>query len=243
MRYGIFSDVHSNLEALEAVEEAYKKESIDTYLCVGDVVGYAANPKECIERIQRLAHITVAGNHDWACINLLSTDYFNHYAEAAIRWTNRQLEYRHTTFLASLKLTYRNKDLILVHGTLHDPEAFDYMMDAHRAQDTLRLLKTHVCFVGHTHLWGIWVRNQKGLSASFLRKPIIALEEDSRYIVNVGSVGQPRDGNPEAAYCIYDTGKKEIRINRVPYDTSAARAKILNAGLPAFLGQRLITGN
>jgi len=241
MRYGIFADVHSNLEALEAVVNAYRNESIDKYLCLGDVVGYAANPKECIDKVRALVMITVAGNHDWASVNLFSGDYFNPVARKAIFWTKRNLDEKDIFFLESLKLTFKNEDLTLVHGTLDKPQDFDYMTDGYIAKETFRLLETNVCFVGHSHVAGIFIKDKYD-TIGYRQDSSIDIKEDNKYIVNVGSVGQPRDGTPQAAYCIYDTDKKEVQIKRVSYDIQTTREKIIAVGLPRLLGDRLAMG-
>ncbi len=241
MRYGIFSDVHSNVEALDAVIRAYKKEDIDKYLCVGDVVGYAANPKECIERVKALVMITVAGNHDWASVDLFSVDYFNDYAREAIFWNKRNLDDNSRLFLESLELVYKNEDFILVHGTLDNPQDFSYMTDSYIASQTFRLMETNICFVGHLHVAGIFIED-KARRTYYREEGRIDIKDENKYIVNVGSVGQPRDSNPKAAYCIYDTDKKEILIKRVAYDVETTRKKIIDVGLPKFLGDRLLVG-
>lgn len=241
MRYGIFSDIHANLEAFNAVLQAYQKEKIDQYLCIGDVVGYAANPKECIEKVKTLAIITVAGNHDWASVDLFSLDYFNPVAKAAIIWTQRNLDDQERYFLQSLKLVYKNKDLTLVHGTLDEPQDFHYLTDTYLAAQTFDLAKNQVCFIGHSHVAGIYIQDQEK-SINYLETDLIEIKGQNKYIINVGSVGQPRDDNPEAAYCIYDTEKEEIKIKRISYDIETARSKIIKAGLPRILGDRLLLG-
>lgn len=241
MRYGIFSDIHSNLEALDAVIEVYKKEEIDKYLCVGDVVGYATNPKECIEKVKGLAMVTVAGNHDWASVNLFSTDYFNPLAKEAILWTEHNLNEQDRRFLEGLALVYKNEDLSLVHGTLDEPGDFNYMADGYIASRTFALLETNVCFVGHTHVPGTFTKSEDG-RIQYQTESNIDIQERNKYIINVGSVGQPRDGDSHAAYCIYDVTKKNVQIKRISYDIQAARGKIINAGLPGFLGERLLVG-
>lgn len=241
MRYGIFSDIHSNLEALDAVIEDYKKEEIDRYLCVGDVVGYAANPKECIGKVKRLTMVTVAGNHDWASVNLFSTDYFNPNALEAVSWTTRNLDEQCRYFLEHLILVYKNEDLTMVHGTLDKPGDFNYMTDGYIASRTFELLETNICFVGHTHVFGVFVKSKDG-RIQYQEESSIDIKEDNKYIINVGSVGQPRDANPKAAYCIYDTEKKNVQIQRISYDIQATRQKIINEGLPRFLGERLLMG-
>lgn len=241
MRYAIFSDIHSNLEALEAVIKAYKEEDIDKYLCLGDVVGYAANPKECIEKIKELAMVTIAGNHDWASVDLFSTDYFNPLAKEAIYWTARNLDDQDRYFLEHLKLVYKNEELTMVHGTLDDPEDFNYMTDDYIASKTFGLLENNICFVGHTHVPGVFIRSGDN-RVYYQEDNSIDIKEDNKYIINMGSVGQPRDGNPQAAYGIYDTKKSNVQIKRIGYDIQAARKKIISAGLPQFLGERLLVG-
>lgn len=242
MRYGIFSDVHSNTEALEAVIAAYKKESIDIYLCVGDIVGYASEPNKCAEAVKALVCFTVSGNHDWASVGLLSLAYFNYYAKKAISWTKDKLKEEAFSFLASLKLLYRNADLTMVHGTLSNPGEFDYMADSEIARETFGLMETNVCFVGHTHVPGAFVR-KNNRQITYLKETRFKIAQDNKYIIDVGSVGQPRDGDPRSVYCIYDTDKEEICLKRVAYDTRVARNKIIAAGLPSFLGNRLLVGN
>lgn len=241
MRYGIFSDIHANLEALEAVIEAYKNESIDQYLCVGDVIGYAVNPQQCIEKIKTLCRVSVAGNHDWAGVDLFSVDYFNPDAREAIFWSRRNIENMDRFFLESLKLVYKNEDLTLVHGTLEAPQDFNYMTDGYVAWETFRVLGTDICFVGHSHVAGMFIKDSSE-GIHYREENSLDIKKENKYIINVGSVGQPRDGNPNAAYCIYDTDKKEVEIKRISYDFEVTRKKIIEVGLPRFLGDRLALG-
>jgi predicted phosphodiesterase len=239
MRYGIFADVHSNLEALEAVINAYKNEHIDHYLCAGDVIGYAADPGECIEKIKALSAISVAGNHDWAAVDLFSADYFNPLARQAVLWTRDNLGDDNKRFLKSLKLLYKSEHFVMVHGTLNNPGDFNYMNDGYMAEETFKLLDADICFLGHTHVAGVFVKD-KNNRISYLKESDI--KEDNKYIVNVGSVGQPRDGNPKAAYCIYDTDRRKVKIKRIGYDIETAARRIIKAGLPRFLADRLAVG-
>ncbi|MBM3255361.1 MAG: metallophosphoesterase family protein, partial [Candidatus Omnitrophica bacterium] len=204
MRYGIFSDIHSNLEALEAVIAAYKKESIGSYLCIGDLVGYAANPNECAEKVKSLACVSVAGNHDLATLDSFSVEYFNAAAAQAIFWTRSKIDENSRLFLESLKLVYKNEDLILTHGTLNQPQDFNYLTDSFMAEESFRLMEGEICFVGHTHVAGIFTYDKDGYT-HYSGSDYSQIKEGNKYIVNVGSVGQPRDGNPKAAYCIYDS--------------------------------------
>lgn len=241
MRYAIFADVHSNLEALEAVLAVYENESIDKYLCVGDVVGYAANPRECIQNLKNICTITVAGNHDWASVNLFSLNYFNDFAREAIFWTRQNLGEGDRYFLEALKLTYQNEDLTLVHGTLDRPGDFNYLTDGYIAEETFNLMQTNVCFIGHSHVAGIFIKGQDD-RITYRQDNSMDIKQENKYIINVGSVGQPRDGIPYAAYCVYNTKEKELWIKRVNYDRETTRKKIIAAGLPGFLGDRLMMG-
>ena len=241
MRYGIFSDIHSNLEALNAVLAAYKDEAVDTYLCIGDLVGYAANPKECIEKVKAITGVIVAGNHDWAAADLFGLNYFSPLAKEAIIWTKGNLGKEQRYFLGSLKLVYRNEDLALVHATLDNPGEFEYMDDEYMAGKSFELMQENICFTGHTHVVGVFIQDRAG-RIHYHEDDSADIDPENKYIINVGSVGQPRDLNPKAAYSIYDTEKKNVRIKRVDYDIRTAKNKIDAAGLPEVLGQRLLKG-
>jgi putative phosphoesterase len=242
MRYGIFSDIHSNLEALEAVIKSYQKEKIDEYLCLGDVVGYGANPNECVEIVSRLTSATVAGNHDWAAIDLFSSELFNEDAKFAVLWTGRQLSPANRDFLRNLKLTFESGDFVLVHGSLDTPENFNYLLNINNCSATFELLRRDLCFVGHTHVPIVFIKDKDG-KVFFQDTDRVKIIPGNKYIVNVGAVGQPRDSIPQAAFCIWDTDKHEVQIKRAVYDVFSARQKIIDKGLPAFLGNRLLTGN
>jgi putative phosphoesterase len=242
MRYGIFSDIHSNLEALEAVIKAYQKEKIDKYLCLGDVVGYGANPNECVEIVSNLASTTVAGNHDWAAIDLFSVELFNEEAKFAVLWTGRQLSSASRDFLRSLKLVSEMDNLVLAHGSLDAPRNFNYLLNVNSCLATFELMRRDICFVGHTHVPVVFIKDKDGKS-SFADTDRIKITPGNKYIVNVGAVGQPRDSIPQAAYCIWDSETQEVQIKRAVYDVFLARQKIIDKGLPEFLGNRLLTGN
>lgn len=240
MRYGIFSDVHSNLPALEAVIAAFQKEAIDQYICIGDVVGYAANPKECIAKVKELNPILIAGNHDWACVDMIGTRDFNPIAQEAVDWTRLQLSVAEKDFLKSLELLIDDDEFTLVHGTLDNPEDFNYLSDRLDAQVNFELLSGRLCFIGHTHVPGIFIRQDNHVE--YIQKYPLQLSSGSKYIVNSGSVGQPRDRNPQASYCIFDSANQTIEIKRVDYDIKEAQRRIVAAGLPIFLSKRLAIG-
>ena len=240
MRYAILGDIHGNLEALEAVCGSLAGEDIDKFFCVGDIVGYGASPADCIYTIKKLEAVTVAGNHDWAAVDLVNADYFNDYARAAILWTKDVIGPGEKEFLRSLKLVYGQDDFSIAHGTLDSPENFDYMLGSYTAARTFSAMDTGVCFVGHSHVAGAYWQVDRGIDYIF--EPTIKVSENNKYIINAGSIGQPRDGDPKAAYCIYDTREGIIDIKRVRYDIKKAQDKILKAGLPEILAYRLEKG-
>jgi predicted phosphodiesterase len=239
LRYAILSDIHGNLDALEVVLAAAEREKVDRYLCLGDIVGYGAKPLECVRLIRDLDCKTVAGNHDFAALGKIEINYFNVYAKEATLWTRDNLNDEARSFLESLPLVEHVDGISLVHGTLYSPELFDYVQTSYDAYLSMSQMSNAVCFVGHSHI-----------PVSFIRKRFIIysleseidVEPDGRVLVNVGSVGQPRDGNPRSSFAVYDTDQRKIWIRRVAYDVEAAAARIREAELPEILGERLKVG-
>jgi len=241
MRYGLISDIHGNIEAFEAVLDDIKKERIDRYLCVGDVVGYGADPKEAIRLVKFIKpEVLIAGNHDWGAAGLFDLEYFNDEARASLLWTKGVLNHSETDYLESFKLVYETKEFTLVHGSLEAPEKFKYIQDSGDAYLTSRLAKTPLCFVGHSHKPAIFYSIDGKMKA--LGTKSVKMGPDKRYVINIGSVGQPRDGDPRASYAIYDTVESTVEIKRVSYYIDGAREKIVRAGLPSFLADRLLEG-
>lgn len=241
MRYAVLGDIHANLEALEAVLDTLSGHEVDAYLMVGDVVGYGADPRACIQILRDLRATVVAGNHDWAAIGKLDTAYFNPYARAAIDWTRDQLSIEDRSFLEDLPLVQRVEDEItLVHATLDQPEVFDYILSYYDAQRSLRSMQTRTCFVGHSHVPVAFLVQNGVLTPS--DATAFSLKGAQRALINVGSIGQPRDENPEAAVAVFDSTTLEYTLLRVPYDIDLAGQKILDAGLPRALSDRLLVG-
>jgi predicted phosphodiesterase len=241
MRYAILGDIHSNLEALNEVIRALKRETINEYLCIGDIVSYNADPYDCIKIIKSLCVKTVAGNHDYACVGKLSLDWFRDIAKEALVWTIAVLDDEEKNYLSSLELIYEFQDFTLVHGTLFEPEEFHYLTNLDYAFKTLQVLKTKICFLGHTHKPGVYIMDRED-KVSYSRDEKLILEDGLHYIVNVGSVGQPRDGDTRACICIYDSQENSIQFRRVEYDSKNTREKILASGLPEKLAWRLLVG-
>ena len=240
MRYGIFSDIHGNWEALQEVLQFYRKEGINDYICLGDIVGYGANPKECLDQIRELNAACVAGNHDWAVSGRLNYENFHQSAKEAVEWTRGQLTGEDMEFINRLPLMFKNDDFVAVHGTLSEPENFHYMLYMSDARETFHLMERQVCFVGHSHVPQILVRHGEKVVCSV--KMSAEINPADQFIVNVGSVGQPRDGNPKASCCVYDTTERVLNISRLSYDIQSAHINILKAGLPEDLAERLLVG-
>ena len=240
MRYGLYSDIHSNLEALQAVFAKLEEEKVDQYLCLGDIVGYGASPKECIDLVKQKKSLIVAGNHDYAVAGKLNIDFFNSLAKEAVHWTRKQLSNDEKQFLANLDLVQVVGDsLTLVHGTLNFPEMFDYIQTSYDAHLSLELLETPACFFGHSH---VPVTFFQGPTVTFSMDEEIVIDKNRKTLINVGSVGQPRDENPRACCAVYDDVEGKVWLHRVEYDIEASIEKIIGAGLPEVLGERLRYG-
>jgi diadenosine tetraphosphatase ApaH/serine/threonine PP2A family protein phosphatase len=240
MRYAILGDIHGNSEALQAVLKLIKKQNIDTLLCIGDIVGYGADPGECVKLIRREKIISVAGNHDYAAAGLNDTDNFNSYAAAAVAWTKEKLSKTHLAFLAKLPLTKTIENFMLVHAGPKSPHTWGYIRDEQSAQINIKALKQNLCFIGHSHIPITIYGNNK--ECEYFFKTEFVLDSTHKYIINVGSVGQPRDNNPKACFAIYDTKVNSVRIIRIPYDIELTKKKILENGLPPTLAHRLSKG-
>jgi diadenosine tetraphosphatase ApaH/serine/threonine PP2A family protein phosphatase len=242
VRYAIFGDIHGNYEALDTVLTDIKAHECDKYVCMGDVVGYGAEPIRCLERIREEGCETIAGNHDWAAIERISIDFFNAYAKAAAIWTREMLSDEHKEWLSELPLSLTFDNCSMAHGTFHQPEAFNYIQtvfDAQLSFEALKNMGSTLGFLGHSHVpVGFFDTDP----ITYTLDTEIPIDDEAAIIVNVGSVGQPRDENPKAAWALYDTEAKQITIRRLEYDIDAAAAKIRDAGLPEILAQRLYHG-
>lgn len=244
MRYGVFSDVHSNLEALESVLAFFKMEKIQSFLCLGDLVGYGPNPNECVQRIAGLKRVQItAGNHDFAVVGMKETTWFNDFAARALTWTKRHLKEENRNFLMRLPRLIDASLFTLAHGSPRDP-IDEYLLTPRQYLDNLEYFRTPVCFIGHTHIPSVFFTDSLGM---IQHKPmadgeVFRFDANGKTIVNVGSVGQPRDGDNRAACAIYDTDKNEIKMARCLYDIQAVQTKMKQASLPLFLIERLSYG-
>jgi len=236
LRIGLISDIHSNLEALTAVLLRLESISVDRIICLGDIVGYGANPAECIELVKEKCDVVLAGNHDFAVAGIQSVSWFNQDAMEALNWTINILNDDMSHYLSSLPLTHVEEDVVYVHGSPHKPEKWSYIVSLEDALYEFRYFKGSMAFVGHSHVAGIYCHD--GTS----HKNELKIEGTKRYIINVGSIGQPRDGNPDAAFAVYDDDRKRVNLEREPYDMESAAQKIYDASLPNYLAIRLSKG-
>ena len=246
MKYAIISDIHANLEALEAVLTDARP-SADAFICLGDIVGYNANPNECLALIRETCQVAIVGNHDQAAIGTRMYDDFNEYAAAAVDWTKRQLTPSAQAYLQSLPLTARfGPCWLAAHGSPSDTD--EYLFQQAHFQQSFAYLQRHIpdircCFVGHTHLPMVWQQTPEG-TVRLVRMSTLTLRLDPqcRYIVNPGSVGQPRYGDTAPSYVLFDDNAATIEFRFVTYDIDTTQEKIYDAGLPPYLAERLAAG-
>lgn len=240
MPYAVISDVHANLEALQAVLSDIEKRKIKNILFLGDAVGYGPDPNKCVSLLAGVSKVLLAGNHDWAAVGLTDIEYFNPYAKAAVLWTSKVLtgESRKAIEEFSLVKVMRRQGLFLVHASPMAPEEWHYILTLQDAERNFTFFTERVCLLGHSHWPFIVERLHTG--ELLTHREEVVLNKESRYIVNVGSVGQPRDKDPRACYALMERGK--IRLIRVEYPVQETQRKMKKAGLPEPLIERLSIG-
>lgn len=244
LRYGILSDIHSNLEALEVAIDSLS--DADAFICLGDIVGYGPNPNECCEIIRSHNAVNVLGNHDAATTGNLSLEWFSHLARDAAEWTIDNLSAENQAYLQSIPYTHRIDGAVMVHGTLDSPEDFKYMMDELDSERTFEDMAVDIiCLIGHTHVAEYYQKQSRSLHIkkfSMTYGGVIELKPDMQIIVNCGSVGQPRDGNRAASFGLYDSDAATIEIRRQSYPVEVTQKKMRDAGLQERLWTRLQYG-
>jgi len=240
LRFGIISDIHANLVALQAVLEDMG--DVDQYWCLGDVVGYGPQPNECIDLLRELDHVVVMGNHDAAAAGVISMREFNSDARRSIQWTIRQLRDDNMKYLKEMPEHLEHEHVYLVHGSPSDP-IWEYILTPEQAQEAFNFTKQQIIFVGHSHIQMVFAHRKEG-------EPIAGRPEDdyalrigsNRMLINPGSVGQPRDGDPRAAYAILDVDRELIEFHRVQYDIEKTQQMMRAIGSSEWLIQRLSYG-
>jgi diadenosine tetraphosphatase ApaH/serine/threonine PP2A family protein phosphatase len=237
------ADIHANLEALESVMARIAELAVDDIVCLGDIVGYNANPNECIDIIRREKIVSVLGNHDVAASGREEPDGFNALAQSAVFWTRKHLTPENRLFLLNLPPEAIMGDFMVVHGSIHDTNR--YLLSRDAAADNFRLLaelpgELKLGFFGHTHIGMTFIDLQGSISSDHSYE--LLLSSGMHYLINPGSVGQPRDGDPRASFLVYDSVDRTVRFFRVEYDIKRCQAKIVRAGLPPQLAWRLKNG-
>ena len=240
MKYAVISDVHSNLEALGTALSEIGRRKVDQIICLGDVVGYGANPSECLKQITEKAEEIVMGNHDQAVEDIELRSYFNEWAKEAIEWTAKILsaeEKKQIRKFVSIVID-RQSDVTWSHSSIHKPKEFHYLFQMSDAEPSFKKLETSIGFFGHTHIPSLFSRKSK--ESRYLPAGQYQLSKGESYLINPGSVGQPRDRNPKLSFAVFNSDELQLEIIRLDYDNQKAAAKIRKTGLPAFLADRLL---
>lgn len=232
MKFAIIADIHANLHALQAVLADMKLQGCTDVVCLGDIVGYNANPKECLDIIRGMNMPCVKGNHDEYCSADASLDDFSPAAAKSVSWTRTQLTHNDRQWLGNLPYVQIVEGFTIVHATLDAPERWGYVFDKLAAAASFAHQDTFVCFFGHTHVPVAFIQDSVVRGGTYQK---FRVEAGKKYFVNVGAVGQLRDNNPKAAYVTYDLDSQTIELRRVDYDLPGAQGAIMAAGLPRIL--------
>jgi predicted phosphodiesterase len=241
MRYIIFSDLHSNLEALNQFEKEISSIAYDRLVCLGDIVGYGADPNLCIDWVRSNVDFTIAGNHDLAVVEKTDISYFNAYAVEACKWTKKILTAVNRLFLESLPMDREENGVYWVHSSPYQPARWYYIFSKKDAEKHFSSFDAPICFVGHSHKPVILEQKPMGEINDYVAN-LWNIEPENRYIFNDGSLGQPRDGNTRPMYILYDSDERTVEFKRFDYDFKQTQNKIIENGLPTYLADRLSRG-
>lgn len=236
MAIGIISDIHGNLEAFSRTLQYLKEAEIDKIFCLGDIVGYGPNPNECVDLVKEHCEVVLMGNHDYAAIGLANIEYFNEYAKMSTYWTQENLTEENLEYLKTLPFSHSYNNLHLVHASPKNPSSWDYVLSVNDSVKQLREFEEQICFIGHSHVPIIFS------NTNYFRNKDFLFQKKEKYLVNVGSVGQPRDGDARCCFVVLDEEKNKIEYIRLDYEIQKTYNKIVNAGLPIFLAERLLKG-
>jgi len=237
--YALISDIHGNIEALTEVMKQIRDMKPDRLICLGDVIGYGANPEECAQIVQEEADICLMGNHEAAIIGTLDISYFTPYARDAALWTRDNISEETLKWIGTLPFAGRVDNFTIVHGSLYQPDMFNYVQTIADAEYNFSAMETNALFLGHSHQPLAFFNTDP---MTYTLGPEVELDHAEKTIINIGSVGQPRDENPNSAFATYDSDKNMVIIHRVPYNYELAAQKIIDAGLPEALAMRLPAG-
>ncbi len=241
MIVAMISDIHANLEALEAVLDDIAGQQADHVWCLGDIIGYGCDPVACLEKVQNSCEIMLMGNHEYAALGLIGSEYLNEYAQHSMDWTLTVVTDREIAMIADFPLTSAQREGFLVHSSPYQPDRWHYVLSAPDAQVAFNNFDHWLCFHGHTHLPMIFSLSPDGKLRGQAGHDFDP-DPESRYLINVGSVGQPRDNDPHACYVLLDTELGSVRYRRVSYDIRKTQSKMAEAHLPSMLIERLEVG-
>jgi predicted phosphodiesterase len=241
VKLGIFADVHGNLEALEAVVRLLRDRGATRFVCCGDIVGYGPDPNLCVEFVRRMHCTCVAGNHDYGAVGKVPIDRFNSVAAQSLLWTRSRLTESNRLYLENLPLTAEEGSLHFVHSSPSAPDAWEYVLTLREATAEIEYCAGSVCAVGHSHQ-PLAVERLPGKPGRLVRQDCFVIQPYAKYLINAGSVGQPRDGDPRACCLLYDDATQGMTYLRVAYDIPVVQAKIRAASLPEYLASRLESG-
>jgi len=241
MRLALISDIHGNLTALEAVFADIDRQKVDTVHCLGDIIGYGPDPVACLELVMQRCTIKLLGNHEYAVMGLESLEQMNRAARKAAEWTTAQLGEREISMLADFDMEHTFDRYTLVHASPHEPDRWHYVLGIGEAKMSFAALRTDLCFVGHTHIPIVFLHASDGTIRQQMGHDFIA-QSETQYLINIGSVGQPRDDDPRSSYVIVDTETAEIVYRRIAYDVEKTQKKMLEADMPQMLIERLAVG-
>jgi len=241
VQLALISDIHANLEALTAVLDHCQSQGAERIICLGDVIGYGANPVECLELVSKQCDLTLMGNHEYAALGLVSTQSYNEVARTATEWTRNMLDDHDLELLADLPMEHSQDDMFFVHSSPFEPDRWHYIVSPESALLAFQHLEEQICFFGHSHVPMVFEENPRGLPYCYPGESFV-IKPEKRYLVNTGSVGQPRDNDPRASYVMVDTEAREVLFHRLAYDISATQQRMAQAELPEALISRLAVG-
>jgi len=241
MKIALISDIHGNLEALENVLRDIEKRGAEKIHFLGDAVGYGCNPNECVKLIANHCEIKLLGNHDYAAMGLEAVENFNQLAQTSIQWTQDVLTKKSITTLADFEMEADFHDFHMVHGSPGEPDQWRYILTTQQAAKEFDAFSQSTCFVGHSHLPAIFIRDGNNEVAQFSKSSWERIN-GNKYIINIGSVGQPRDGDPRACYLLFDIESNKMQYQRVEYDIKKVQGKMQKAKIRDFLIERLSVG-
>ena len=241
MKFALISDIHANYEALREVLADIERQKVDAIHCLGDVIGYGTDPIPCLETVAKYCDVKLMGNHEYAALGLISTEHYNSAAKDSSEWTKTQLGDNELSMIADYEMTHSFDNFFLVHASPFDPEKWRYIIAPNAAIEGFMHFSEKICFIGHSHLPQIFIEQEDALPRCLTGHDFLP-DRENRYIINVGSVGQPRDNDNRACYLIFDTDEYEVQYRRVEYDFATTQAKMAELQMPEMLIHRLAIG-